>query len=154
MWAVTGPGGDRTGGGVRRALTAGCWSAVINSQWWVVTDGDSGQQAVAHHCLPALTTSSLLPSSHHHQTQLVCSPLSPLVTTSLLMPSRYCLSAGRQSTVTPPPPPAWRHLPSCHPGPVTTRMAPFCHRFHLDGDRELHTGGLACCRPPAASLSA
>ena len=28
------------------------------------------------------------------------------------------------------------------------------HRYHLDGDAELHTGGLTCCRPPAASSAA
>ena len=59
-------------------------------------------------------------------------------------------AAGRQLAVnahlSPPPVPSTR---SCH-HPCGTA----CHRFHLDGDCELHIGDLACRRPPTASPGA
>ena len=48
-----------------------------------------------------------------------------------------------------PSPPACHYLPSRHQPHDTDRR-----RFHLDGDGELHTGGLTCYRPLAASPAA
>ena len=48
-----------------------------------------------------------------------------------------------------PSPPSCHYLPSRHQPHDTVR-----HCFHLDGDGELHTGGLTCYRPPVASPAA
>ena len=48
-----------------------------------------------------------------------------------------------------PSTPACHYLPSRHQPHDTVR-----HFFHLDGDGELHTGGLTCYRPLAASPAA
>ena len=71
---------------------------------------------------------------------------SPLACSCRPITARHCCSVARRHC---PSPPACHYLPPRHHMHDTV-----CHLYHLDGDAELHTGGLTCCRPPAASSAA
>ena len=71
---------------------------------------------------------------------------SPLACSCRPITARHCCSVARRHC---PSPPACHYLPPHHHPHDTV-----CHLYHLDGDAELHTGGLTCCRSPAASSAA
>ena len=73
---------------------------------------------------------------------------SPLACSCRPITARHRWSVARCHCPSPSPP-SCHYLPSRRQPHDTVR-----HCFHLDGDGELHTGGLTCCRPPAASSAA
>ena len=92
--------------------------------------------------LPPVTVSPLICSSvtdRHRWSAARRHRPSPRACSCRPITTRHRWSVARRHCSSPP---------ACHP-PVPS--PPALHSFHLDGDGELHTGGLTCCRPPAAS---
>ena len=102
--------------------------------------------------LPLVTMSPLVahlqPSvtNRHHWSEAHRHRQSPLACSCRPINARHCCSVARRHC---PSPPACHYLPPHHHPHDTV-----CHLYHLDGDAELHIGGLTCCRPPAASSAA
>ena len=102
--------------------------------------------------LPLVTMSPLIahlqPSvtDHHRWSEARRHRQSPLACSCRPITARHCCSVARRHC---PSPPACHYLPPHHHPHDTV-----CHLYHLDGDAELHTGGLTCCRPPTASSAA
>ena len=109
---------------------------------------------VTARCQPA----PAIPSPPVTVSALICSSQSPIVTTGL-QPAVTVRHRETAPAIPLPPVTTGRlpvvtachrhHLPVTTSRPVTNRMTVH-HRFHLDGDGELHTGGITCYRPPAA----